>query len=90
MVKEEYNKEGKDKKRLRHFVAETVGEARKAFEGIPDEELITTGEPYNFLLIEEYEGGSEGIGKYIRIRELTDEVSDVNENVCCENIWFKN
>jgi len=74
-------------KRKRHFVAKTVGELKEALKTLPDDLLIYTGEPYNCLLLEEYY--SKNIGKHIKISEFIDGTSKVNENVMCENIWFK-
>jgi len=77
-------------KRLRHFVAETVGELKEAIKDISEETLITKGTPYNFLLIEQYDSNDEHIGIYIKISEFIDGVSIVNDYVCCENKWFEN
>jgi len=38
-------------KRLRHYVVETLGELKKAIKYFPDEMLISTGHPYNSLLL---------------------------------------
>jgi hypothetical protein len=75
----------------RVFVSETIGDLKKCIMNLPNDLMLTAGEPYNFVLLEEFTDKKKK-RNFIKVSEYNGEdyVSDYwEEDKKDKDGWYK-